>query len=85
MCLQYSPSFLFCFPECSGGSTSRCNCGGVADEMSTDEGMLTDKDRLPVMALHFMRTAPSGELLFQVGSLECMGDDVRAPTDYENP
>ncbi len=59
-------------PECSGGATSLCNCGGVADEWSTDEGLLSDKNLLPVSELHFMNTAPSGELMFQIGSLECM-------------
>ncbi|XP_054759822.1 contactin-associated protein-like 5 [Lytechinus pictus] len=49
-----------------------CNCYRSSDMWLTDDGYLTDRDRLPVTRLHFGDTGGSNEKMkFELGFLEC--------------
>ncbi|XP_022088329.1 location of vulva defective 1-like [Acanthaster planci] len=58
---------------CAGGNAaSRCNCGGLSDTWTKDDGRLNDLSRLPVVALHFEQvTPPSSQIIYKLDALRC--------------
>ena len=63
-----------------GGTSSKypCNCdAGLASDNTFDDGYIKDKERLPVMQLHFGDTGLLGDDkhgAHLLGPLRCMGD-----------
>ncbi|XP_030854171.1 contactin-associated protein-like 5 [Strongylocentrotus purpuratus] len=57
---------------CFYSEVALCNCYRSSDKWLTDDGYLTDVDRLPVTRLHFGDTGGSDEMMkYELGFLEC--------------